>query len=164
MKPRLRFVFDYGCNPLWSTDDITNEKFGYHIDDLSKLGLSNKTIKLAEHCSDMFYNYLNPVYQGFPSFWSGRMYAFFQFSIKRLFDQIGNEIGMEYEIQNEELDRFNEIIDSNKIDSDLSSFVSNPVDFALKKGVNFRSEEELKREIRNTYKEWEEKEYKYYST
>ena len=163
MKPKLRFVFDYGCNPLWSADDMTNEKFGYHIDDLSKLGLSAQTITLAEHCSDMFYSYLNPVYQGFPSFWSGRMYAFFQFSIKRLFDHIVNEIGTEYEIKNEELERFNQIIDSNKIDADLTTFVNNPVAFAIKNGVNFRSEEELNNEIQMSYTAWEEKEYKYYS-
>lgn len=163
MKPKIKYKFDYGCYPIWAVDDKSIDQFGFNISDLKGLGLSGKTIKLIEFNCEMFDNYLNPVYQMFPSFWSGRMHAFFQYSIKFLYKQITAEIGTEYEIENHEIERFNEKIDIEKIDNDLKSFVNNPAEFAIKKGISFNSSEELKAEIQTAFSEWDNKEYKYYS-
>lgn len=156
-------MFDYGCYPIWAVDDKSIERFGFNIEDLKGLGLSGKTIKLIEFNCEMHDSYLNPVYQMFPSFWSGRMHAFFQYSIKFLFEQIIEEIGTEYEIENQEIERFNEKIDIEKIDNDVKSFVDNPAEFATKNGISFSSNDELKEEIQIAFNEWDNKEFKYYS-
>lgn len=163
MKPKFKYMFDYGCYPIWAVDDKSIERFGFNISDLEGLGLSGKTTKLIESNCEMFDNYLNPVYQMFPSFWSGRMHAFFQYSIRFLYEQIVEEIGNEYDIENQEIERFNEKIDIEKIDTVLKAFVDNPAEFASKKGISFSSSDELKEEIRTAFNEWDNKEYKYYS-
>ena len=72
-KYKLKFLLDYGCDCLWSADDETEKKYGYQIDNLSEVGLSEQTIGLSEYVSDLFGYRLNPIYQMLPSFWSGEM-------------------------------------------------------------------------------------------
>ncbi|MBX2842904.1 MAG: hypothetical protein KTR26_14130 [Flammeovirgaceae bacterium] len=163
MKPKIKYMFDYDCYPLWSIDDATIKQFGFNITDLRGLDLSDSTIKMIEYCCEMFDGQLNPIYPGFPSFWSGRMYAFFQYSIKHLLEKINKDIQEFYEIENHEVQRFNEEINIERIDIELKNFLSNPAQFAIKNGISFNSEKELKNEIQNSFNEWNKKEFKYYT-
>lgn len=156
-------MFDYGCYPLWAIDDEIRERFGYNISELDKLGLSASTIKLINLNSKYYDSRLNPIYQGFPSFWSGRMHAFFQFSIKYLLEKINKEIGDRYQIENHEMEEFDREIDIERIDSFVAEFVNDPVKYAIENGISFHSEESLRQEISSAYKEWSDKEYKIYS-
>ena len=56
-------MLDYGSNCLWGFDDKTKNKFGYHINNLSELGLSKETIDLSDFVNELNCTFLNPIYQ-----------------------------------------------------------------------------------------------------
>ena len=61
-------MLDYGVEYiLWPNDDISRLEFDSVIDSKS-IGLSLSTQELALEVVDIFDTYLNPVYQGYPSF------------------------------------------------------------------------------------------------
>lgn len=156
MKPKLLFKLDYGANPLWSNDGFTRQKFGYNIDNLKDLGLSDATIELSNFVTALYWARLNPIYQGLPSFWSGEMHAFFQNKIRQLLTDILTEIGNLYDVQNKEENEINALIDRQKIDMDLNAFLNNPNDYYRKKGITFsKTEEDQKLLIDLEYAKWE---------
>ncbi|MFT7590636.1 MAG: hypothetical protein ACI9UJ_000547 [bacterium] len=161
IKPRITFMFDYGCSPLWLVDEEVGNEFGYNIDAFDKLGLSKPTIQLIEVNCAYYETKLNPVYQGYPSFWSGRMHIFFQLSIKALLENIKNEIGDKYTLEDHITNGLGKPIDPELVDNLVVNFVKDPVQYSKENGVNFQSEGNLRSEISEAYKTWVERETKF---
>ncbi|MHC6204047.1 hypothetical protein ACYULU_12740 [Breznakiellaceae bacterium SP9] len=162
-KYKLKFELDYGCDCLWSADDETEKKFGYHIENLSDVGLSETTIGLSEYVSDLYYFRLNPIYQMLPSFWSGEMHLFFQTKVIELYKKVVADIGSKFEISvsesaNREMD---EKIDIAKINNDLKIFVDNPVEYFIRNNIHFTDKQSLLDEVKREYENWTIKEQKY---
>ncbi|MFD0991034.1 hypothetical protein ACFQ1R_13075 [Mariniflexile jejuense] len=155
MKPKLKFMLDYGTNPLWSNDEFTSQKFGYHIDRLEDLGLSAKTIELSKIVTSLYWDRLNPIYQMLPSFWSGEMHLFFQRKLKELFELVVDEIGNDYEIENKEEQEINTTIDTQNIDIEVNEFLKNPNSFYRRNGIKFnKTDDEEKRYVALEYEKW----------
>jgi len=159
IKPRIKFMFDYGCSPLWFVDDTVADEFGYNIDEFKKLGLSQSTIQLIELNCAFYESQLNPVYQGYPSFWSGRMHVFFQSNMLSLLEVIKNEIGHKYDVENHQSNAVN----VQMIDAIVSDFVQDPVAFSVKNGITFQSAGNLQSAVAQAHKTWVEKEAKLFS-
>lgn len=151
---KLKFLLDYTDSPIWSNDDETRQKFDYNIVDLESLGLSPSTRIKIHSLMKLFTQRLNPVYQGFPSMWSGRMHIFFQEFLKHVFELISNELSEKYQLENLEHSSMYEIIDHKKIDRELANFLENPSTYADSKGIFYTSKEKLKEEIQQAYKNW----------
>ena len=137
MKPKIKFMLDYGANPLWSNDEFTRQKFGYNIETLEDLGLSYKTIELSKLVTELHWDRLNPIYQMLPSFWSGEMYLFFQNKLRLLFDSILTDISNVYDIENKEEDQLNQTIDIQKINSELRQFLFDPTSYYRTNKISF---------------------------
>lgn len=157
---QLKFKLDYTESPFWAIDEATKSKFGYNVD-LSHLELHSNTVIRIKSITHLYQEKLNPVYQLFPSFWSGRMNLFFQMFTQQVFSEIENEIGQEYQIINEEFALMNEEINIEEIDKSLNEFIENPSKYADKKGIIYTSKAELKAEIQKAYQAWERKEFKW---
>lgn len=139
---KLKFMLDYNCNPLWGYDQETIQKYGYHIDDLAELGLSENTMSLSNHLIEIFNTLVNPIYQSFPSFWSKEMCSYFNQQVKKLFTEINHEIGTKFEI-------FNLVKD---IESDnLKEFLENPAKYCIENNIHFKQENELIEEVKIAY-------------
>jgi hypothetical protein len=159
MKSKLQFMLDYGVNPLWSNDEFTCQRFGYNIDNLKDLGLSDKTIELSQFVAELYWARLNPIYQVLPSFWSGEMCVFFQIKVGQLFDSILTEIGNNYDIENREVEEITQIIDIHKTNSELRQFLSDPAAYYRRNRISFsgQDEEERKKTELEFYK-WNQRE------
>ena len=152
-------MLDYGANPLWSNDEFTRQKFGYNIDKLEDLGLSDKTIELSKFVTDLYWDRLNPIYQKLPSFWSGEMSLFFQNKLRFLFDRILTEIDNAYDIENKEEIELTQIIDIQKINTELNQFLFDPVSYYRTNKISFIGEdEEEKLKVALEFKKWKQKE------
>ena len=162
-KYKLKFMLDYGCDCLWSADDETETNFGYQIDNLSDVGLSEPTIGLSEYVSDLYGFRLNPIYQMLPSFWSGEMHLFFQNKVKELYGKVVTDTENKFEIiVSESADReMNEKIDIAKINNDLKKFVDNPEEYFMNNGIHFNDKFSLINEVRKEYENWKKAEQKY---
>ncbi|MCC7318247.1 MAG: hypothetical protein IT219_06905 [Bacteroidales bacterium] len=151
---QLKFLLDYTDSPLWANDPVAEKTFGYHVADLEGLGLRPETVALLNAVTRLYQNRLNPVYQGFPSFWSGQMFVAFQHLVKQAYEQVVQELGDRFEVKNGELALTTETIHVEKIDADLQAFLADPALFAREHGVVFGSVEELKREVAAAYRLW----------
>ena len=159
MKPKLEFMLDYGASPLWSNDEFTRQKFGYNIDKLEDLGLSDKTIELSKFVTDLYWDRLNPIYQMLPSFWSGEMSLFFQNKLRFLFDRILTEIDNAYDIENKEEIELTQIIDIQKINIELNQFLFDPASYYRTNKISFiGQDEEEKLKVALEFKKWKQKE------
>ena len=153
-------MLDYTESPFWAIDEEAKSKFGYNID-LENLELSkNSKIRLGS-IMKLFHQRLNPVYQMFPSLWSGRMNVFFQMFIKQVYSEIEHELVNKYELINGESDLMNEEINVEQIDKDLAEFLKDPSKYADKKGITYNSKEALNKEIQIAYEDWEKIEFKW---
>jgi hypothetical protein len=142
MKPQIKFRLDYSCSPLWTNDEETRTKYDYNID-LKEIGLTTKTSEKAEIVVSMFYESLNPIYQGFPSFWREKLCVDFNQKVTDVYDSICMEIGNEFEIID-----FTEKLSEDKR---RSSFLNDPVDYCLQHGVRFRDGDELVKEVESEH-------------
>ena len=125
---QIKFMLDYSCSPLWTSDRELQAKYGYNID-LKKIGLSTETIKKAEIVVSMFYDSLNPIYQMFPSFWREELCVEFNQKVADVYKNICWEISNRFEIT--DLTRkFTE-------DEERRSFVDDPVHYCLQHGISF---------------------------
>jgi hypothetical protein len=160
---KLKFMLDYGCDCLWSANDETEEKFGYQIENLSDVGLSETTIGLSEYVSDLYDFRLNPVHPMLPSFWSGEMHLFFQTKVIELYKKVVADTGNKFEIMVSESanSEMNEKIDITKINSDLKNFVDNPVEQFINNNIHFNDKQSLIDEVKREYENWTIKEQKY---
>ena len=159
MKPKLKFMLDYGANPLWSNDEFTRQKFGYNIDKLEDLGLSDKTIELSKLVTDLHWDRLNPIYQMLPSFWSGEMYLFFYRKLGQLFNSILSDISDVYDIENKEEDQLTQTIDIQKINSELRQFLFDPASYYRTNKISFiGQDEEEKLKVETEFRKWKQKE------
>jgi len=152
---KLKFMLDYNCNLLWSISEATRERFGFNIEDLSTLGLTEKTIQLNDFVKDVYAMYLNPIYQGLPSFWSVEMHLVFRKMLKSLYFKMIKELGAKFEIENFESEY---IINSEKIDLEqkkLQSFIEDPIAYynicGISHGENVDTE---KFEVISEYNSW----------
>jgi hypothetical protein len=159
MKPKLKFMLDYGANPLWSNDEFTRQKFGHNIDNLQDLALSDKTIELSKFVTELYWDVLNPIYPMLPSFWSGEMHLFFRGKLNQLFDRILNEIGSIYDIENREEIELNSHIDIQKINFEVKEFLGNPNMYYRTNGISHnKTDEEEKKYVAIEYEKWRQKE------
>jgi len=153
---------DYGTNVLWANDIITSEKFGYLIDNLKELGLSEETINLNNEIVELSAQILNQIYPPLPSFWSGKMFEYYQSKLKILYSKILDEIGEEFEIENKEKEFMNEAIDVIGIDKELKSYLENPTKYYMQNNVSNSLSEEVSRiEAKKEYDNWIKKEIEY---
>ena len=155
---KLKFLLDYTDSPLWANDAATESKFGYNITDLAGLGLKPDTIDQIHLMMEMFGEMLNPVYQGYPSFWSGRMFALFQRFANKVYQQLLDELGESVEVENREKAFLTEPIEVEKIDMELLMFLADPAKFSDENGVVYGSKEALKLDVDAAYGVWVEKE------
>jgi hypothetical protein len=155
---QLKFMLDYQCNPLWSNDDESREKYGFEIDNLEEIGLSNDTIRLSKLVADLHLEILNPIYQPLPSFWSGKMHRYFQEMVRKLYRNIILEIGNDFEIKNKELELIENDFNEAQIDKSLEGFITDPVTYFRKRNISFGSDQELINEVADEYKKWKERE------
>ena len=158
MKPKLKFMLDYGANPLWAKDNLSRVECGCQIDNLEELGISKSTIDLANYVSELYWERLNPVYQGLPSFWSGKMHIFFQNKLKELLFKIESELKEQYQIENFEEANMYMKINVHEINAILFNLLTDPIGYFIMNGITFKSEENLIKEITNEYNKWKEKE------
>lgn len=128
MKPPIKFMLDYSCFPLWTNDKELQAKYDYNID-LEKIGLTPETIKKAEIIVSMFYDRLNPLYQNFPSFWREKLCVYYNKKVADVYDNICLEIGDRFEIIN--------VVGEFSEDKERLSFLNNPVDYCLQRGISF---------------------------
>ena len=157
MKPKLTFMLDYGANPLWSNDEFTRQKFGYNIEKLEDLGLSDKTIELSSFVTGLYWDRLNPIYQMLPSFWSGEICLFFQSKLQLLFDRILIEIGNAYDIENKEESELTQTIDIQKINTELNQFLFDPASYYRTSKISFiGQDEEEKLKVDLEFKKWKQ--------
>lgn len=147
-------MLDYTESPFWSFDEEARDNFGYNIN-LEKLDLSENTKIRLNSIIKLYAQRLNPVYQMFPSFWSGRMNSFFQILLKQVYIEIENELHDKYELINNEYELMNNEIDIEKIDNKLQAFLNNPSKYADEKGITYKTKESLNQRIQIAYKEWE---------
>ena len=138
MKPQIKFMLDYSCSPLWTNDEKTRTRYDYNID-LEEIGLTTKTSEKAEIVVSMFHESLNPIYQGFPSFWREELYIYFNQKLTNVYDSICLEIGNEFEIIN--------LAEKLSEDKKRSPFLDDPVHYCLQHGVRFRDGDELVKEV-----------------
>ena len=162
LKPRITYMFDYGCFPLWLVDEEVGDEFGYNIDvdECAKLGLSESTIQLINLNCAYYETKLNPVYQGYPSFWSGRMHTFFQLNSRFLLEKIVSDIGDKFLVKNHITNELSTRIDIEQVDALVAEFVHDPVHYSNMNDVTFQSEGNLRIEIAEAYVVWVEKEVK----
>jgi hypothetical protein len=153
-------MLDYTESPIWANDQEAESLYGYNID-LHTLNLQPGTITQIRTITNLFSERLNPIYQGFPSLWSGRMHLFYQLFIRHVYDEIKNQIGKEFEIENKELQLMTEEIDVAEIDRTLEEFILNPTDYADKKGIKYNSKDDLKKDIQEALAEWKIKEHRW---
>lgn len=147
-------------SPFWAIDEDAKSKFGYNIG-LENLELSKNSIIQIASIIKLFHQRLNPVYQMFPSLWSGRMNVFFQMFLKKTLSKIEQELGNKYELINGECDLMNEEINIEQIDKDLKEFLQDPSKYADKKGIIYKSKEALNKEIQAAYEDWKNIEFKW---
>jgi len=152
-------MLDYGVNPLWSNDNLTEQKFGFYIKNLKDIGLSDKTILLSEFVTNLYSDRLNPIYQMLPSFWSGEMCLYFQKKLGELFDNILCEIGSQFEIENKEQNELNLKIDIQKKNVELGQFLDNPALYFRTKNISYSGTDlEEKTKVLIAYEKWKQKE------
>ena len=148
-------MLDYECNSLWGDDEFTVQKFGNNIEDLENLGLTKKTIELSKFVTELHYKRLNPIYQTLPSFWYGEMHLYFQNQLKQLFENILNEIGKDFEIENTLKQEINSKIEIEKINFELKEFLNNPNLYYRQNGISInKSDEDEKQFIDLEYQKW----------
>ena len=148
-------MLDYETTPLWSNDEFTIQKFGYNIDNLKDLGLSDETIELSQFVMNLYYDRLNPIYQMLPSFWSGEMHMYFQNKLRQLFECILTDIGNKYDIENKAESEINSNIDVHQINAELNNFLTNPNLYYRKNGITiYKTDEEEKFFIGLEYEKW----------
>ncbi|MBV7440838.1 hypothetical protein KRX57_05340 [Weeksellaceae bacterium TAE3-ERU29] len=159
-KYTLKFMLEYECNTLWANDEKTEAKFGYHIDDLTEVGLSLSTIKLNNIVKELYYLRLNPIYPGFPSFWSAKMHLFFQEKVRNLYQAIIKDTKNNFKVIVPEftVEELNEEINSEKIDIELDKFINNPTEYCNKHSILFNNRQDLEKEIMIEYRKWKIKE------
>lgn len=150
---KLKFMLDYTESPFWAIDEEAKVKYGYNVD-LKDLKLKKNTVIRIKSIIKLFHQKLNPVYQIFPSFWSGRMNLFFQMFINQVYNEIKSEIGNKFELINAEYELMNNKVNIEQIDKDLNQFLNNPSKYADEKGITYKSKKELESEIKIAYQDW----------
>lgn len=157
---KIKFMLEYAESPLWAIGDEAQAKYGYNID-LKDLNLHPNTIIRIKTMTQLYWEKLNPIYQGFPSFWSGRMNVSYQTLVNLVFNEIENQIGQYHEIINEEISFLTESINVDKIDLQLKDFISDPSYYSDKKGITYKCKIDLKEKIRVAFEEWQIEELKW---
>jgi hypothetical protein len=122
-------MLDYGSDFLWADDQETEDLYGYQVD-LVRLGIPEATLALHEFVSYLYHMRLNPIYQNFPSFWSGETHLFFQEKVIQPYNDIKAAVrdGLEIAVAESTAIEMNEQIDVVLINNTLKDFVLNPAD------------------------------------
>ena len=157
-RMKIEFKLDYTESPLWSADDEAKQRYGYYIENLKLLGLQANTIVKVGSLTNLFCKRLNPIYQGFPSFWSGRMVYSFQNFTKHVYSLIEEELFGRVELINSEKKLLTEEIDIDRIDEEFKNFLGNPAKYCDLKGISYSTKERLKIELDKAYKIWQKEE------
>jgi len=152
-KMKIKFMLDHTDSPIWSNDPTTKSKFEYNTADLTGLGLQPNTIVRIHLTTDLYQLSLNPIYQGFPVLWSGRMHVVFQMLVKHVYEQIKDQLSDVFEVNNGELAMMKAQIDVEKTDLELLEFLDDPSKFCNQNGIHHVSKEALKAEVAEAYKE-----------
>lgn len=147
-------MLDFVESPFWTIDEEAKTKYGYNID-LKDLELSERSKIRIRAVTKLFYLRLNPVYQGFPSLWSGKMNVFYQMFLIQVYREVKNELHEKCDLINEEYDLMNQVLDKEQIDKTLKAFVSDPSIYAEEKSINYKSKIELKKAIQSAYQDWQ---------
>lgn len=141
MKPRIKFCFDYGCDPFWSDDDLSVELYGISNIDIKDLNLSEKTLNSICVVAYLNDTYLNPLYQCFPSFWRTELCDYYNQSADKAYLNSCLDLGDRVELVKGYSAGITE-------DERLAFFLSNPVGYCLQKGISFGDSEKFKAEVR----------------
>ena len=153
-------MLEYAESPFWSADDESRNMYGYNIN-LDKLNLSKSSRVRINSIMRLYSSKLNPVYQGYPSLWSGRMNLFFQMFLKQVYSELEKELKGKFDLINYEYSTMNKEIDVEQIDIVLEEFLSNPSLYADKNGVTYKSKEKLNEDIKKAKEEAEKLEFEW---
>lgn len=131
-KPKIRFFPEYLCDHvLWETKNEITEK----------VVLSTSAVEKSRIIINLHNDTLNPLYQGFPSFWQEKLCVFYNSKGTELFQLICYEIGDKFEIVNHFLGMHEH--------PELNFFLNDPVGYCLSHGVTFGDQKVLLKEVRN---------------
>ena len=101
-KLELRFWFEQGpC--IWAKNHEADIKYGYAIDP-ERLPISDSLIRLLNDLMKEYATYLDWDYPPNPSPWTEEQKEDFLCRANKAYDQLKNELGAEYEINNEAAD------------------------------------------------------------
>ncbi len=140
MKPRIKFCFDYGCDPFWSDNDLSVELYGISNISANRLNFSEKTLNLINVANCLDDIYLNPLYQMFPSFWSEKLCFYFNQLAEETYQSSCADLGDRVELVKGYSAGITE-------DENLAFFLSDPVQYCLQKGISFGDSEKFKAEV-----------------
>lgn len=141
MKPRIKFCFDYGCDPFWSDDDLSVELYGISNIDIKDLNLSEKTLNSICVVAYLNDTYLNPLYQCFPSFWRTELCDYYNQSADKAYLNSCLDLGDRVELVKGYSAGITE-------DERLAFFLSDPVEYCLQKRISFGDPAKFKAEVR----------------
>lgn len=99
-KYRIRYFFEYGGGVLWSADDHAIATYGYLIDP-HKLPISSGLLSELERLEQWFQSSLNWDYPPDPSPWSSEEREKFIEASDKLFFDMYQELGQEFELIDE---------------------------------------------------------------
>ena len=144
---KIKFLLEYTDSPFWSEDEESRKLFGNNIE-LKELNLSKSAMVRLNSIMNLYYSKLNPVYQGLPSLWSGRMNLFFQMFLKQVYSELKLELENKFELTNYEQKLMDNEIDVEQVDKNLTEFMNDPSEYADKNGINYKSKLEFNNKIR----------------
>lgn len=101
MTYKMSFWFEYGGHCLWSANDKSREKFGYAVDNRC-LPVSHSLFEELNSMEREFRSYLNWEDPSGPSTWTTEHKADFCIRADKLYQKLVAELGVEFEIINEQ--------------------------------------------------------------
>ncbi|GAB4216065.1 MAG: hypothetical protein OHK0012_17570 [Synechococcales cyanobacterium] len=142
MKPTLRFQLDYCASPLWNKEG--------NIGNIQRLGVSPQTEQLANELTSYLYDHLNPVYQGFPSFWGEDLCQWFNGRVLVLYEQLCRELSDCFDLVFAETTFY-----PLHRDPDVDVLLRDPVGYCQEHGVNYGQDEAaLIAEVEQAYQDY----------
>ena len=99
-KLELRFWFEQAGPCIWAMNHEAKVKYGYPIDP-ERLPISDSLIRLLNNLMKEYATYLDWDDPGSPSPWTKEQKIDFLCRANKAYEQLKNELGAEYEINNE---------------------------------------------------------------
>ncbi len=97
---KIKYWFEHGGHCLWSSNDLTREKYGYAIK-IDLLNLRHETTERINALTQRYHTFLNWSDPSSPSQWSEQEKSDFLASANELYAMIVVDLGDEFDVTNE---------------------------------------------------------------